>query len=54
MPESLFWEPLHNAVREYVFPPLREHVRIEPARLGETVVVHGAIALARTAPHPAA
>lgn len=49
MPDSLFWKPLRDAAREYVFPPLRDRVRIEPAGLGETVVLHGALALARTA-----
>ena len=44
--ESLFFGPLREAVRRYVFPPLAGSYRIAPAALGETVVVHGAIALA--------
>lgn len=47
--EDLFFAPLRAAVATYVFPPLRESVRIVPAGLGESVVVHGALALAATA-----
>ncbi len=47
--EDLFFAPLRTAVATYVFPPLRESVRIVPAGLGESVVVHGALALAATA-----
>jgi len=45
--ESLFFAPLREAVHRYVFPPLRESYAIRPAALGETVVVYGALALAR-------
>jgi glucokinase len=44
--EELFFVPLRNAVRRYVFPPLAGSYEIVPAALGEWVVVHGAIALA--------
>lgn len=45
--EDIFFAPLRAAVQEYVFPPLRESYRLVPAELGESVVVHGALALAR-------
>ena len=48
--EELFFAPLRDAVRRYVFPPLAESYEIVPAALGEWVVVHGAIALAATTP----
>lgn len=44
--EELFFAPLRQAVRRYVFPPLAEAYEIAPAALGELVVVHGAVALA--------
>ncbi|MDZ4687435.1 MAG: ROK family protein [Planctomycetaceae bacterium] len=43
---DVFFEPLRDAVARYVFPPLATSYRIEPAALGESVVVHGALALA--------
>jgi glucokinase len=46
--EALFFEPLREAVDRYSFPPLRGKCAIVPAQLGEEVVVHGALALART------
>ena len=45
--EEVFFAPLRAAVQQYVFPPLRDAYRLVPAELGETVVVHGALALAR-------
>jgi glucokinase len=45
--EVLFFAPLRQQVERYVFPPLRGTYRIAPAELGEEVVVHGALALAR-------
>lgn len=45
--EEIFFAPLRAAVHQYVFPPLRESYRLVPAELGESVVVHGALALAR-------
>jgi glucokinase len=45
--EEVFFAPLRTAVQQYVFPPLRNAYRLVPAELGETVVVHGALALAR-------
>ncbi len=47
--EEIFFAPLRAAVQQYVFPPLRESYKLVPAELGETVVVHGALALARNA-----
>ncbi len=44
--EELFFHPLREAVRRYVFPPLEDSYEILPAELGELVVVHGALALA--------
>ena len=44
--ESLFFQPLREAVAQYVFPPLADSYEIVPASLGESVVVHGALALA--------
>ena len=46
--EDLFFAPLRAAVQQYVFPPLQESYRILPAELGESVVVHGALALAKS------
>jgi len=45
--EELFLAPLRREVDRYVFPPLRGSCRVVPAELGEEVVVHGALALAR-------
>jgi glucokinase len=44
--QPVFFQPLRDSVTRYVFPPLAESVRIQPAELGESVVVHGALALA--------
>ncbi len=49
MGNELFFEPLRNQVRRFVFPPLADSVRIVPAELDEEVVVHGAVALAAQA-----
>ncbi len=46
MDEAWFLQPLRQAVSAYVFPPLRDACNLVPAGLGESVVVHGAIALA--------
>ena len=45
--EDLFFAPLRQEIDRYVFPPLRGTYRIVPAELGEAVVVHGALVLAR-------
>lgn len=45
--EEIFFAPLRNAVQRYAFPPLANSYRLLPAALGESVVVHGALALAR-------
>jgi glucokinase len=44
--EEVFFGPLRESVERYVFPPLRDSYRLEPAQLGESVVVHGALAAA--------
>ncbi len=44
--ERLFLEPVRRYVDRYAFPPLRDSFQIVPAKLGEEVVVHGALALA--------
>ncbi|MBY0458236.1 MAG: ROK family protein [Gemmataceae bacterium] len=45
--EELFFAPLRRHVEERVFEPFRGLTDIVPAALGEEVVVHGALALAR-------
>jgi glucokinase len=45
--EQLFFAPLRQQVARYVFPPLAHSYAIVPAALGEEVVVHGALAVAR-------
>lgn len=45
--EEIFFAPLRAAVHQYAFPPLANSYRLAPAALGESVVVHGALALAR-------
>jgi glucokinase len=47
MGETLLFEPLRQLVAEKVFHPFAGLTEIVPAQLGEEVVVHGAIALAR-------
>jgi glucokinase len=46
MGESAFFVPLRREVARYVFVPLRGTYTLEPAALGEAVVVQGAIRLA--------
>src|SRR5262249_33227174 len=45
--EKLLFEPLRRMVAERVFRPFAGLTDIVPAALGEEVVVHGALALAR-------
>ncbi len=45
--ETMFFAPLRHQVARYVFPPLAHSYCIVPAALGEDVVVHGALAVAR-------
>jgi glucokinase len=45
--EKLFLEPLRQLVNERVFEPFRGLTEIVAAKLGEEVVLHGALALAR-------
>jgi glucokinase len=47
MGENLLFEPLRRMVAERVFQPFAGLTDIVPAALGEEVVVHGALALAR-------
>lgn len=47
MEEQVLWEPLRRLVAERVFRPFADCYDIVPAALGEAVVVHGALALAR-------
>jgi len=47
MGEEVFFRPLREKVAERVFKPFADCYDIMPAALGEEVVVHGALALAR-------
>jgi glucokinase len=47
MGEGVLFEPLRRKVAERVFKPFADCYEIMPAALGEEVVVHGALALAR-------
>lgn len=47
--ENLFFAPLREEVGRMVFAPFADCYDIHPAALGEAVVVHGALALARLA-----
>jgi len=47
MGDGLFFEPLRRRVAAAAFPPFAGLTDIVPAALGEVVVVHGALALAR-------
>jgi glucokinase len=47
MGERVFFQPLRELVAERVFRPFAGCYEIVPAALGEAVVVHGALALAR-------
>jgi glucokinase len=46
--EELFFAPLRDAVRRWSFRPFTGQADVVPAELGEAVVVHGALALARS------
>ena len=46
--EELFFAPIRNEIQRYVFPPLAGTYQVVPAKLGETVVVEGALLLAGT------
>ncbi|MFO0801143.1 MAG: ROK family protein [Gemmataceae bacterium] len=45
--DELFFEPLRRRVSAAAFPPFAGQTDIVPAALGEEVVIHGALALAR-------
>jgi glucokinase len=45
--ETMFFAPLRHQVARYVFSPLAHTYSIVPAALGEEVVVHGALAVAK-------
>ena len=47
--ERLLFDPLRKEVERYVFPPLRGCYEIVPAALGDDVVLHGAVEIARDA-----
>lgn len=47
MGDDLLFDPIRHFVARDVFPPFRGLTDIVPAALGEEVVVHGALALAR-------
>jgi glucokinase len=47
MGEEILFKPLRESVQEQVFKPFADRYDIVPAVLGEEVVVHGALALAR-------
>ncbi len=47
--ESLFFAPLRERLKEIAFPPFAGLTEILPAQLGEEVVLHGAIEMARSA-----
>jgi glucokinase len=47
MPAQLWLEPLRRELAKWVFPPLLDGFDVVNAALGEDVVVHGALALAR-------
>jgi glucokinase len=47
MGEDLIFAPLRQRIAERVFPPFAGLTDVVPAALGEAVVVHGALALAR-------
>lgn len=46
MGEDLFFAPVRRACDQFVFPPFKGIAEIVPAKLGEEVVVHGAVAVA--------
>lgn len=47
MGDDLFFDPLRKKLEEREFPPFAGLTDIMPAALGEEVVIHGALALAR-------
>ncbi len=47
MGDALFFDPVRAAARRHVFGPFADAAEIVPAALGEEVVIHGALALAR-------
>lgn len=47
--EELFFDPIRAACACHVFEPFTDVAEIVPAELGEEVVIHGALALARDA-----
>ncbi len=49
MGERQFFAPLREKVAQYVFPPFRGTYQILPARLGEEMVLYGALILAADA-----
>jgi len=50
--EDLWFAPIRRELDRLVFPPFRGTYDVVPAALGEEVVIHGALALARDAAFP--
>ncbi len=50
--DELWLDPIRTNLEEWAFPPFRGTYDVVPARLGEEVVVHGAIALAEGLERP--
>jgi glucokinase len=50
--EDLWFDPIRRLTNQHTFAPFRGRYDIVPAALGEEVVVHGALALARDAVSP--
>lgn len=50
--DEAFFDPVRQYTQTYVFPPFAGTYDIVPAALGEEVVVHGALAVAKTAKMP--
>ena len=44
--DPLWFEPIRSGLDRWAFPPFRGTFDVVPARLGESVVIHGALALA--------
>ena len=50
--EELFFKPLRQQVKKYVFPPMQDHYRIEPTFLDELPMIYGALAVAAKNSYP--
>ena len=54
MGEQMLFDPVRTMVAERVFRPFAGYYDLVPAALGEQVVIHGALALARKRSEPEA